>query len=198
MTTMDYDQMQLVAFRLAAEEYAVPVQNVEGIIKLTEPTKVPGSPPFIRGVINLRGKVISILDLRRRFLMHPLRDESDARVLVVHHDGKNVGILVDEVSEVLTLDTSTIQPPPPEVVATESRAVEGLCNFDERLIIILDLGAVLEEPAPGVSYDLPPDAVERAQVEIEPLPAATIPEVEVEAASETTGEEEPAAVAADA
>lgn len=150
MSATDYNQLQLVAFRLAAEEYAVPVQNVEGIIKLTEPTLVPGAPYFIRGVINLRGKVISIFDLRRRFSMAPLDDESDARVLVVHHDGKNVGVLVDAVSEVLTLDGDAPQPPPAEVGAGESRTIEGICKVEDRLIIILDLGAVLADDGADV------------------------------------------------
>ncbi len=165
MSVMDYDQMQLVAFRLGAEEYAVPVQNVEGIIKLADPTKVPGSPAFIRGVMNLRGKVISILDLRARFAMGSRENEDDSRVLVVQHDGKNVGILVDEVSEVMTVETSAIQPPPPEVVATKNRAIEGLCKVDDRLIIILDLGAVLEDSVDPDAVTPPPDAVARAKSE---------------------------------
>jgi purine-binding chemotaxis protein CheW len=146
----DYDQLQLVAFSLGAEEYAVPVHSVEGIIKVQEPTKVPGSAAHVRGVMNLRGKVISIVDLRRRFDMEPLADESDARVLVVHHGQKNVGVLVDAVSEVLTLSASDLQPPPPEVGSEENRAIESICRVEERLVIIVDLGAILsDEDKPG-------------------------------------------------
>ena len=154
MSATDYNQLQLVAFTLGAEEYAVPVQSVEGIIKLSEPTKVPGAAAHIRGVMNLRGKVISVFDLRCRFGLPSLEDETDARVLVISDGNTNVGMLVDSVSEVLTLDSATVQQAPPEVVSGHAKAIAGICRIAERLIIILDLAAVLEDDVHEIEADV--------------------------------------------
>ncbi|MFV1989686.1 MAG: chemotaxis protein CheW, partial [Acidimicrobiales bacterium] len=97
-------------------------------------------------------------------------------------------ILVDEVSEVMTVDSSDIQPPPPEVVATQNRAVKGLCRVDDRLIIILDLGAVLEDCSETTSLELPPDAVARAKRE-QAEEVQQVEEAEVPAVDEPVGAE---------
>lgn len=162
MSSTDYNQIQLVAFQLGGEEYAVPVQNVESIIRRTRPTRVPGAPAHCLGVINLRGKVISVFDLRRRFSM-PEVETVDGRVLVVHHDGMNTGVLVDGVSEVLSLDGSALRASPVDSTGSGS-LVSGLCRVGDRLVIILDLAAVLSDDIvlspPVVTADMATAAVE--------------------------------------
>jgi purine-binding chemotaxis protein CheW len=188
MSSTDYNQIQLVAFRLGDEEYAVPVQNVESIIKLSRPTRVPGVPYHVRGVMNLRGKVMSIFDLRRRFGMGCAADETDMRVLVVAHDGMNTGMLVDGVSEVLTIDGDALQAPPAEL-GGQGRAVAGLCRVEDRLVIVLDLGSVFD-----VAETMDQPIAE--QVPVEPvaavpaaLAAAEVEEVEADAPADAPAEE---------
>jgi purine-binding chemotaxis protein CheW len=158
----DYNQIQLVAFQLGDEEYAVPVQNVESIIRRTRPTKVPGAPSHCLGVINLRGKVISVFDLRRRFGLGASVADDDGRILVINHQGMNTGVLVDGVSEVLSLDGSALRSSP--VGGGEQSVISGLCRVEERLLIILDLGTVLRNDgvvtAPAVTEEMVEHAVE--------------------------------------
>ncbi len=152
-------QTQFVVFNLATEEYGIGVHLVESIIKPSEPTKMPGAPPHVRGVMNLRGKIIPVIDLRHRFGMEPLEDEAQTRVLVVELPQATVGILVDSVTEVLGIDQEAIQAAPTELQAN-STGVEGLVKVgDDRLIIILDVEAVLgdtdlagvPEPTPSLT-----------------------------------------------
>lgn len=183
MSSRDYNQIQLVAFKLGDEEYAVPVQNVESIIKLSRPTRVPGAPFHVRGVMNLRGKVMSIFDLRRRFGMPAVSDESDMRVLIVAHDGMNTGVLVDGVSEVLTVDGTALQSPPAEL-GGNGKSVAGLCRVEDRLVIVLDLAAVfsVEDVAQPIADTLDIPAVPATPIAI----AAT----EDESADEATPTDE--------
>lgn len=187
MSSTDYNQIQLVAFQLGDEDYAVPVQNVESIIRRSRPTRVPGAPAHCLGVINLRGKVISVFDLRRRFAM-PEDGSSEGRVLVVHHNGMNSGVLVDGVSEVLSLDGSALRASPVGSTGPGS-LVSGLCRVDERLVIILDLAAVLRDDrvlsAPVVS----PEMVESA-VEAHSAAVVAAEEIVVEAADESDESDE--------
>ena len=142
-TAQENQQAQFVVFDLAAEEYAIAVQLVESIIKPSEPTKVPGAPHYVRGVVNLRGKIIPVVDLRSRFEMEPLEDESHTRVLVVELPDTTVGFLVDAVSEVLAIDEDAVEAAPAELQVGNS-GVEGLVKIgDDRLIIVLDVEIVL-------------------------------------------------------
>ncbi|MEO1062720.1 MAG: chemotaxis protein CheW [Actinomycetota bacterium] len=185
MSSTDYNQIQLVAFQLGGEEYAVPVQNVESIIRRTRPTRVPGAPSHCLGVINLRGKVISVFDLRRRFSMVE-SESSDGRVLVVHHDGMNTGVLVDGVSEVLSLDGSALRASPVDSTGSGD-LVSGLCRVDDRLVIILDLAAVLSDDivlsAPMVSAEMAASAVEATSAAV-----VAAEEIATEAAEETVAQ----------
>src|SRR5947207_14366443 len=109
------EERQLVVFQLGAELYGVEISRVHEIIRLQTVTKVPRAPSFVEGVINLRGKVIPVVDLRRRFGL-PTADHTRAsRIVVVELGDQVVGIIVDGVSEVLRVNTSTIEPPTPAV-----------------------------------------------------------------------------------
>lgn len=189
----DYDQIQLVAFQLANEEYAVPVQNVESIIRRTRPTRVPGAPAHCLGVINLRGKVISIFDLRRRFGFGASVVEEDGRILVIHHNGMNTGVLVDGVSEVLSLDGSGLRASP--VGGGAQSMVSGLCKVDDRLLIILDLTVVLSHDGVVAPPVITPDMAEAA---VEAQSAAVVAAEEIVADAVEPDAVEPDAVESDA
>lgn len=137
------DQLQLVAFRLDAEEYAIPIEMVESIIKLGPLTSVPGSPTFVRGVMNLRGRIMSVIDLRQRFGMPAEADQPDGRILVVQYADTTIGILVDSVSEVFNLDEMDFQPPPPEVGNGAVGGVDGIIHAEDRLIVLLNVESIL-------------------------------------------------------
>src|SRR3979490_2000828 len=114
------DEQQLVVFQLGAELYGVDIARVHEIIRLQTVTRVPRAPSFVEGVINLRGKVIPVVDLRRRFGL-PLADHTRAtRPVVVEIGDQVVGIIVDSVSEVLRVSTATIEPPSPVVAGIDS------------------------------------------------------------------------------
>jgi purine-binding chemotaxis protein CheW len=140
------DQLQLVAFRLGAEEYAIPIEMVESIIKLGPLTGVPGSPSYVRGVMNLRGRIMSVIDLRLRFGM-PSEDQPDGRILVVQYADTTIGLLVDSVSEVFNLDEMDFQPPPPELGNGAVGGVDGIIHAADRLIVLLNVESILRSTA---------------------------------------------------
>jgi purine-binding chemotaxis protein CheW len=137
------DEQQLVVFQLGAELYGVEIARVHEIIRLQTVTRVPHAPAFVEGVINLRGKVIPVVDLRRRFGL-PLAEHTRAsRIVVVEIGDQVVGIVVDGVSEVLRVNKGTIEPPSPVVAGIESDYLHGIAKLPERLVILLNLDRVL-------------------------------------------------------
>lgn len=139
------DILQLVTFSLGNEEFSVDILKVQEIIRLMELTRVPKAPEFIEGVINLRGKVIPVMDLRKRFSMEEAEDSNDTRIIVVELDNATVGFRVDGVSEVLRLPADTVDPPPTMVSGIETEYIKGVGKLDDRLIILLDVEKVLTE-----------------------------------------------------
>jgi len=137
------DEQQLVVFQLGAELYGVEIARVHEIIRLQTVTRVPHAPAFVEGVINLRGKVIPVVDLRRRFGL-PMADHTRAsRIVVIEIGDQVVGIVVDGVSEVLRVNKGTIEPPSPVVAGIESDYLHGIAKLPERLVILLNLDRVL-------------------------------------------------------
>ena len=139
----DQDLLQLVSFQLGEEEFGVDILKVQEINRMLEITKVPNSPIFVDGVINLRGKVIPILNLRQRFALEKKEIDKKTRIVVVEIDGKVVGVVVDAVSEVLRLPADTVEPPPPMVAGIESEYIKGVGKLENRLLILLDLNKLL-------------------------------------------------------
>lgn len=136
-------QMQLVVFRLAGELYGVDIQQVREIIRVPEVTRVPRTPDFVEGVINLRGSVIPVLDLRKRFRLPAGEADRERRIVVVEMGEQTLGVIVDAVSEVLRLDQDRIEPPSPYIVNVDSQYITGIARLEDRLIILLDLNKVL-------------------------------------------------------
>ncbi len=135
--------LQLVTFSIGEEEFGVDILKVQEIIRTMEITKVPRAPEFVEGVINLRGKVIPIIDLRRRFGLASKTHDKNTRIIVIEINNMIVGFVVDAVSEVLRIPTSTVEPPPPVVAGVESDYISGVGKLQDRLLILLDLDKLL-------------------------------------------------------
>lgn len=138
------EEMQLVVFKLANEEYGLPIMKVQEINKMTAITKLPNTPDFMEGIINLRGKIIPVIDLRKRFGLARAEDTDNTRIVVVDINSQTVGIVVDNVTEVLRLMSDAIEPPPPTFIIDE-KYIKGIGKVDERLVILLDIDRVLTE-----------------------------------------------------
>lgn len=134
---------QIVVFNLANEYYGVQIAAVQSIIKLQPITVVPRAPHFIEGVINLRGQVLPVMDLRKRLGLPMALSPQNTRIMVVEVATTLVGMVVDSVTEVLRLDSATIEPLSPLVVTVDSAFITGIAKIGARLIILLDLGQVL-------------------------------------------------------
>ncbi len=141
--SIDDDDEQLVIFTLGKELYGVTIHSVESIIKLQAITQVPRTAAFILGVTNLRGTVVPVLDLRRRFNLASCEDTSNTRIVIINAEGGKVGIVVDEVTEVLKVPRNFIQPPPAMSTTVESAFINGIARINDRLVILLDLEKVL-------------------------------------------------------
>lgn len=140
---IDDELLQLVTFSIGEEEFGVNILKVQEINRTMEITKVPRSPAFVEGVINLRGKVIPIIDLRRRFGLMSKPEDKDTRIIVIEINSVIVGFVVDAVSEVLRIPASTVEPPPPVVAGVESDYISGVGQLQDRLLIMLDLDKLL-------------------------------------------------------
>ena len=138
-------EMQLVVFDLTTESYGVDIGAVREIIRMQEVTRVPKTPTFVEGVINLRGKVIPVLDLRKRFSLHVGEVSRENRIVVVDVGGQNIGVIVDAVTEVLRITSDLVEPPASVITTMESKYLMGIVKLDTRLIILLDLERVLSE-----------------------------------------------------
>ena len=145
-------EVQLVSFLLGGEEYAVDIHLVQEIIRLQEITRVPEAPDFVEGVINLRGRVIPVLDLRKRFRLPQTAERTKMRIVVVSSGGRTIGLVVDGVREVLTLPLASVEPPPPVVSGIGRDYLKGIGKRKGRLLILLDLERILTA-AEGRSLD---------------------------------------------
>lgn len=143
---MDYvaahEELQLVIFRLAKEEYGLPITKVQEINRLVPITKLPQTPSFMEGIINLRGRIIPVIDLRKRFQLAAADQSEDNRIIIVEVNGQTVGIIVDAVTEVVRLSGANIEPPPPAFIL-DAQYIHGVGKFDERLLILLDIDKIL-------------------------------------------------------
>jgi purine-binding chemotaxis protein CheW len=145
-TTMaDSSLIQLVTFKIADEEFGVDILKVQEIIRMMPITKVPNAPAFVEGVINLRGKVIPVIDMRKRFGLAESAHDSDTRIEVMDLQGQVVGFVVDAVSEVLRINESTVEPPPAVVAGVGSEYMRGVGKLKDRLLILLDLDKLLNQ-----------------------------------------------------
>jgi len=157
---------QLVVFNLANEQYGVSICAVESIIKLQPITVVPSAPRFIVGVTNLRGRVLPVIDLRKRFGLPAVEPTRETRLIVVALTAQQVGMLVDSVTEVLRVAEEDIEAPSPIVTTVNSTFITGIAKIGERLIVLLSLERVL---SPEEQTDLESLQTDAAQAESTPV-----------------------------
>lgn len=137
--------LQLVSFHVGDEEYAVDILNVQEIIRMVEITAVPNAPHYVEGVINLRGKVIPILDLRARFGLSAIEQSKETRIIVVDLENVIIGFIVDSVSEVLRLPESRIEPSPVTSKSGSAEFHKGVGRINGRLLVVLDLKQLIHQ-----------------------------------------------------
>lgn len=140
VNAVDGELLQLVTFGVGNEEFAIPILAVQEINRMMQITRVPHAPAFVEGVINLRGKIIPVVDLRKRFGLTQIENASDTRIVVVEVSSRVIGFTVDRVSEVLRVPTSIVEPAPAMVSGVDSDYVEGVGKLEDRLLILLSLG----------------------------------------------------------
>ncbi len=137
-------EKQLVVFDLNTEAYGVDIGAVREIIRLQDITKVPGTPDFVEGVINLRGKVTPVVDLRKKLNITVAEQNAENRIVVMDIAGQDIGMVVDAVTEVLRISASAVEPPSQVITnTTDHDYLMGIAKLDEKLIILLDLDKVL-------------------------------------------------------
>jgi purine-binding chemotaxis protein CheW len=151
LSTQMYDETeneriaQLVGFRIGQELFGVNILIVKEIIKETEITAIPDSPDFIEGVINLRGDIIPVIDLRKRLKLPNYQpNETDPWIIILNIEGRIAGFIVDLVTRVMKVSLELIKPPPDIVVAgLTSQYIKGVCKIDEQLMVLLDFTQIL-------------------------------------------------------
>jgi purine-binding chemotaxis protein CheW len=142
-------ELQLVIFKLGNESFGVEISTVESIIKMQVITRLPQAPEFIEGVTNLRGKILPVIDLRKRLGLDLTEVTKDSRIIVVGLSGTTVGMVVDSVEEVLRINQDIVEPPPTITVSINSKFIQGIAKSGEDLVILLDLYKVLRTTETG-------------------------------------------------
>lgn len=137
--------LQLVSFELAEELYGIEITKVREIILITEITRIPQTPHYVKGLINLRSTVIPVIDLRSLFGLPESETSDESRIMVLQAGGRTIGIVVDSVSEVLRIKKDNIAPPPPTVAQLGQEYLTGLVKLDKRLLILLDVEKIFAE-----------------------------------------------------
>lgn len=138
------DEIQVVAFNLGKEEYAVDILNVQEIERVLNITRVPRSTNYIEGVVNLRGNIIPIINLHKKFNLQAEGNEEEKRIIVFQFDDFKAGIIVDEVSEVLRLGKEDIEETGKVYGSINAEHIKGVAKVDSRLLILLDIFNILE------------------------------------------------------
>jgi purine-binding chemotaxis protein CheW len=138
--------LQVVGFRIGNETYGVRIGSVREIVRVPEITSVPSAPETVEGVINLRGKIIPVMDLRKRFGHREIKPDKKNRILVVELDNKLIGLIVNSASEVLKISPAEIEAPGSVFADGESGYVTGVGKLRDRLIILLDISKLLHRP----------------------------------------------------
>jgi purine-binding chemotaxis protein CheW len=139
-------ELHIVGFQVGRETYGVPITSLHEIVRVPEITAVPDAPDYLEGVINLRGKIVSVMDLRKRFGQKQAELRKQNRILVVEHGGRLAGLIVDSASEVLKIPADAVEAPPAAFQEGGLNCVTGLGKFAGRLVVLLDMSKLL---APG-------------------------------------------------
>ena len=137
------DLIQLVGFKLGSEDFGVDISRVQEINMMMQLTKIPNSNKFIEGVVNLRGKIVPVINLRDRLGLPKKEDDNRTKIIVSDINNKLIGYIVDEVNEVLRISKSIIEPAPELAIGIETGLIEGVAKLEGRLLILLNLDKLL-------------------------------------------------------
>ena len=137
--------LQWVTFCLDNETYGINVMGVQEVLRYTEIARVPGAPGYVLGIINLRGKVVTVMDTRQRFGLKPADVNEDSRIVIIEADSQVIGILVDAVAEVVYLRASEIESPPKVGNEESTSFIHGVSNKNGKLLILVDLSRMLSD-----------------------------------------------------
>ncbi len=141
---LDANTEKYLVFQIGNESYGMPLLQVQEIRSFTPVTRMPNTPNYVLGVMNLRGNIIAILDARTRFEIEPLPENESTVVIVAQVDGKTFGLRVDSVSDVVDVPLEQIQPPPPIVSEATQKFLSGLVQMGERVLILLNLPEIFD------------------------------------------------------
>jgi purine-binding chemotaxis protein CheW len=137
-------ELHIIGFQVGRETYGVPITSLHEIVRVPQITPVPDAPAHMEGVINLRGKIVSVIDLRKRLGQKDITPSKRNRILVVEHNGRLCGLMVDSASEVLKVPAGDVQPSTTVLQEGGQSCVTGLGKFRGRLIVLLDMARLLE------------------------------------------------------
>jgi purine-binding chemotaxis protein CheW len=151
-------ELHIVGFKVGRETYGVPIKSLHEIVRVPEITAVPDAPDYLEGVINLRGKIVSVMDLRKRFGEKQIGLKRQNRILVVEHAGRLAGLIVDSASEVLKIPADAVEAPPAVFLEGGLNCVTGLAKVAGRLVVLLDMSKLL---APGELLQVKSDTGEK-------------------------------------
>lgn len=153
-------ELHIVGFQVGRETYGVPITSLHEIVRVPEITAVPDAPEYMEGVINLRGKIVSVIDLRKRLGEKKINSTRRNRILVVEHKGRLSGLIVDSASEVLKIPATDVETSPTAFEEGRSNCVTGLGKYKGRLIVLLDMARLLDlgngqtaEAQPGMAVE---------------------------------------------
>ena len=134
---------QLVTFQLGDEQYGIDIMDVEGIVKIEDVRPIPNAPAYVEGIFNLRGEIIPVINLHRRFhIKHAILSEEDQLLsgfVIINIDNRHLAIMIDKVSRVVTISTDQIQPPPQVISGIGAEYIQGVVSEDDHYLIILDI-----------------------------------------------------------
>ncbi|TXC91937.1 purine-binding chemotaxis protein CheW [Metabacillus litoralis] len=144
MSEFQSNDVKVIVFQLKDEEYGIPVEQVRSIEKVQHITRVPKTSSYIKGVINLRGVVTPIIDLRRRFDLEEVENSDSTRMIIVSREDIEVGFIVDAANDVIDINQDLIEPAPEVVGSVQAEYIQGVAKLDKRLIVMIDLAQVLK------------------------------------------------------
>lgn len=132
-----------VIFRIEDEEYAIGISQVERILEYEKITRIPEAPQYLKGVINCLGRIVPVIDLKKRFLLEETKVGEESQIIIAKKDSGDIGIVVDEVLQVLDVDDETLSPPPEIIAGILKEYISSLIKINDRIIIYLNLSRIL-------------------------------------------------------
>ena len=148
------EDLQAVVFMLNKSYYGVPILQVQEIVKMTEITEIPNTPDFVQGIVNLRGKIIPIIDMRKRFGLPEEEVNENWKILILKSDDVLFGVMVDQISEVEKVPATLIEKPPKIVAGVNGKFINAIAKMENRLLILLDIGKILSDEEKEILQDI--------------------------------------------